>query len=112
MPIRASVPSETMSAGVHGEQGWQLRLVSLELLPRRPDSGVLVGGVLQFDDAHGQSVYEQHDVRPAGVPVLGYGELVDGQPVVVGGDIEVDDLHLRPTNASFTRPDAPPSCPQ
>ena len=36
---------------VHGEQEGQLRLVGLELLPGRPDGGVLVRRVLQFDDA-------------------------------------------------------------
>ena len=76
---------------VHGEEGWQLGLVGLELLPRRPDGGVLVGRVLQLDHAQGQPVDEQHHVRPAGVPVLGDGELVDRQPVVVGGVVEVDD---------------------
>ena len=89
---------------VHGEQGWQLRLVGLELLPCRPDSSVLVRRVLQFDDGQGQTVDKQHDVRPAGVSVLSDGELVDCQPVVVGGVVEVDDLRLRSTDAPLAVP--------
>ena len=80
---------------VHGEQRRQLGLVSLKLLPRRPDGGVLVRRVLQLDDAQWQAVDQQRDVRPAGVSVLGDSELVDGQQVVVGGGIvEVHDPDL------------------
>ena len=79
---------------VHGEQRGQLRLVGLDLLPSHPDGGVLVGRVLQLDDAEGQAVHEQDDVRPAGVAVLGDGELVDGEPVVAGGAGEVQHRHV------------------
>ena len=58
-------------------------------------------GVLQLDDAQRQAVDEQHDIRAAGIPALGDGELVDRQPVVGGGVVEVDDMHLRPANASL-----------
>ena len=78
---------------VHGEQGGQLGLVGLELLPRRPDGGVLVRRVLQLDHPQRQPVHEQHHVRPARVPVLGDCELVDRQPVVVDAVLEVDDPH-------------------
>ena len=43
---------------VHGEEGGQLGLVGLELLPRRPDGGVLVYRVLELDDAQRQAVDE------------------------------------------------------
>ena len=75
---------------VHGEEGGQLGLIGLKLLPCRPDGGVLIGGILELDDAQGQAVDEQHHVRPAGVPVFGDGELVDGEEVVISGVIEVN----------------------
>jgi hypothetical protein len=43
----------------------------------RPDRGVLVGGVLELEDGQGEAVDEEHNVRPAGVLVLGDAELVD-----------------------------------
>ena len=85
------VPVRDHERLVHGEQGGQLGLVGLELLPRRPYGGVLVGGVLQLDHAQRQAVDEQHHVRPAGIPVLGDGELVDRKPVVPGGVVEVNN---------------------
>ena len=63
---------------VHGKQRGKLGLVGLELLPRRPYSGVLIGGILQLDYAERQSVDEQYNVGAADVAVLGDGELVDG----------------------------------
>ena len=47
---------------VQGEQGGEFALVGLELLPGVPYVGVLVGRVLEFDDAEGQPVQEQDDV--------------------------------------------------
>ena len=80
---------------VEGEEGRQLGLVGLELAPGGPDGGVLVGRVLDLDDREGQAVDEQDDVGPAGaVAVLGDGELIDGEEVVVGGGFEVDDVGL------------------
>ena len=67
---------------VYGEQGGQLRLVGLELLPRGPDGGVLIHRVLQLDDAQGQAIDEQDDVRSTVVAIFRDGELVDRQPVV------------------------------
>ena len=55
----------------------------------------LVGGILQLDHCQRESVEEQYDVRPPRVLVLRDRELVDGQPVVVLGALEVDDLRLR-----------------
>ena len=88
----------------HGEERGQFGLVRLKLLPRRPNGGVLVGGVLQFDDAQRQPVDEHRDVRPAGVPVLGDGELVDSQPVVVGRGLELDDSDLISAHPSIGIP--------
>ncbi len=88
---------------VHGEESGQLSLVGLELLPSGPDGGVLVGGVLELDDAQGQAVDEEYDVGTAGVLILPDGELVDGQPVVVGGIVEVDDPRLRPEDGAVSR---------
>ena len=79
---------------VHREKGGQLGLVGLELVPGGPDGGVLVGRVLDLDDRKGQAVDEQDDIGPAGAAVLGDGELIDGEEVVVGGGFEVDDVGL------------------
>ncbi len=80
---------------IHREQPRQVVLVGLELVPRRPDGGVGVGRVLEFDHPERQPVDEQHDVgAPFGL-VLNDGELVDCQPVVVGGVVEVDHPSLR-----------------
>ena len=76
---------------VHREQRGQLGLVGLELLPRRPDVGLLVGRILELDHAEGQAVDEQHDVGTAGVVALGDGHLVDREEVVGGGVGVVDD---------------------
>ena len=89
---------------VHGKQGGQFRFVGLELLPGRPEGGVFIRRVLELDDAQRQAVDEQHHVGSAVVLILGDGELVDRQPVVAGGFVEVDDLHLRPANGAFGRP--------
>ena len=88
---------------VHGEEGGKLRRVGLKLLPGGPDGCVLVDGVLQLYDSQGQAVDEQHDVRPAGIPVLRDGELVDGEEAVVGGVVEVDDADMRPANGAVLR---------
>ncbi len=76
---------------VQGEQAGEFVLVGLELLPGVPDIGALIGRVLELDDADGQSVQEEDDIRPPGELVLLDGELVDGEPVVFVGVFEVDD---------------------
>ena len=76
---------------VHGEQGRKFSFVCLELIPGVPYVGVLVGRVLELDDAQGQPVQEEDYVRAAGGLVFLHCELVDGQPVIVGRILEVDD---------------------
>ena len=80
------------------EERGDFLLVGLQLLPGFPDRGVLVGRVLQFDDAQRQPVDEDHDVGPAVVLALDDRELVDRQPVVVGRVVVVDELHPVPGN--------------
>ena len=70
----------------------QFGFVCLELIPGVPDVSVLVGRVLELDDAQGQPVQEEDYVRAAGGLVLLHCELVDGQPVVVGWVCEVYDV--------------------
>ena len=89
---------------VHGEQAGQFRFVGLKLLPGRPEGSVLVRWILELDDAQRQAIEEQHHVGPAIVLILCDGELVDRQPVVAVGIVEVDDLHLRPANGARVRP--------
>ena len=81
--------------GVEGEQRRQLRPIGPELPPGGVDGGVLVGGVLQLDDAQRQAVDEHHHVGPAFALVLDHGELVDHEPVVGVGLVEVEHPHLR-----------------
>ena len=85
--------------GVHREQSRQVGLVGLELLPGGPDGGVGVCRVLELDHSERQPVHEQHDVGASLDLVLHNGELVDGQPVVVGWIVEVDHPSLRPPDA-------------
>ena len=79
---------------VVGEQRGDLLLVGLKLVEGALDGGVLVGRVLEFDDAERQAVDEDDHVGPAVVLVLDDGELVDRQPVVVGGVVEVHQPDL------------------
>ena len=76
--------------GVGAEQRGDLGLVGLQLVEGAVERGVLVAGVLQFDDADGQAVEEHDDVGAAVVAVLDDGELVDGEPVVGADVVEVD----------------------
>ena len=87
---------------VHGIQGGQLRFVGLKLLPCRPDGGVLIGRVLQFDDTQRQPVDQEDDIRAAFALVLGDGELVNGQPVVISGVVKVHDPHLCPADTPIS----------
>ena len=86
---------------VQGEEAGDALLVGLELLPGVVDGRVLVRRVLQLDDPEGQAVQEQDDVGAVGVLVLGDGELVDREPVVGRGPLEVDDLRLRPADGAL-----------
>ena len=83
---------------VEREQRGDLGLVGLKLLKRGPDRRILGGRVLQLDDTQRQPVDEQHDVRPAFVLVLNDRELVDCQPVVRPGSVEVNHADLRATD--------------
>ena len=80
---------------VEGEQVREFGLVGLDLVPGRPDRGLLVRRVLELDQTKRKAVDEQHDVRPPLVLAVDDSELVDRQPVVVGGVIEVEDGDLR-----------------
>ena len=55
--------------------------------------GDLVGRVLQLDQRQRQPVDEHQHVRAAGLAVLDDAELVDRQPVIGVGIVEVDQLH-------------------
>jgi hypothetical protein len=71
------------------------------LLVGVPDGGVLVSRVLQLDDNQRQAVDKDHYVGPPIVLPLAYRELVDGQPVVLLGIIEVDGPGLGPGDRSI-----------
>jgi hypothetical protein len=55
----------------------------------------LVGHVLQLDDRDGQTVEEHHQVRPPVVVAVHHRELVDHQPVVLVGLVEVGQAQVR-----------------
>ena len=76
-------------------------LVGLELLERRPDGRILVGGVLQLDDDQREAGDEQRHVRPALVLGPLAPELADGEEVVVRRRGEVDQPHLRAADATL-----------
>ena len=79
---------------VERQQRRQVAPVGAELVPRRAQRGGLVRGVLQLDQAQRQFVDEEDDV---GVPLrpADDGELVDGEPVVGIGALEVDGPDAR-----------------
>src|SRR5438270_110675 len=64
--------------GVAAEQRTDLGLVGLQLVEGTVERGVLVAGVLQFDDAKRQPVDEDHNIRPALRLVFDHRVLVDG----------------------------------
>jgi hypothetical protein len=72
-----------------------LLLVGLELVVGVLDGGVLVGHVLQLDDRERQTVDEHHQVGPPVVVALDDRELVDHQPVVLVGLVEVGQAQVR-----------------
>lgn len=77
------------------ERRADLLLVGLELVERVARRGVLIGGVLQLDDGERQTVQEDEDVRTPVMVPLDDGELVDGEPVILIGGIEVGEAQAR-----------------
>ena len=63
-------------------------------MKRAVQRGVFVAGVFQLDHAERQAVDEDHDVRPPVGLVLDHRELVDRQPVIGGGIVEIDQADL------------------
>lgn len=74
---------------VVGEEAGDVSFVGLELVVGAVDVGVFGGGVFKFEDGDGEAVEKEDDVGAA-VSVFVDGELVDGEPVVVAGLVEVD----------------------
>ena len=76
------------------EQRRDQGLVVFKLLDGVPHRRALVGRVFQLYDAERQPIDEDHDVGAAALLPLDDGELIDCQPVVVLGLLEIDDLRL------------------
>ena len=76
------------------EQRGDLSGVGLELLVGVPDRGLLVGGVLQFNDGQRETVEENDYVGPAVVPGLDDRELIHRQPVICLHGAEIHQPHL------------------
>jgi len=77
--------------------------VSLELVEGRPDRSILVSGILEFDHSERQAVYKDHDVGSAIILPLDHRKLVDHEPVVVLGILEVN--HPNCDTMPAVRPD-------
>jgi len=73
------------------EEGADLVFVGLELVEGAPDGGAFIGGAFEFDDGEGEAVQEDDDIGAAGVGAFGDGELIDGDPVVGVGVVEIDE---------------------
>ena len=74
---------------VVGEEAGDVSFVGLELVVGAVDVGVFGSGVFKFEDGDGEAIEKEDDVGAA-VVVFVDGELVDGEPVVVAGLVEVD----------------------
>lgn len=75
------------------EEAGDVFFVGLELVVGVVDVGVFGGGVFEFDDGDGEAVEEEDDVGAA-IGVFVDGELVDGEPVVLVGLLEVNQPDL------------------
>ena len=78
------------------EQRRDLMFVSLKLVESRPDAGVFIRGIFQFNDAQWQAVNEDHHVRPPVMLPFDDCELVDRVPIIVFWLVvvqEMDNLH-------------------
>ncbi len=70
-------------------------------MERVGDRGILIGGVLEFQNRQRQAVDEQHHIGPAIVLPLDHRELIDREPVVRLGRLEVDQPHTVPSNRAI-----------
>ena len=77
------------------EQRRDRRLIGFELPEGAPHRRILIGRILQLDDAEWQPVDEQHDVQSARLLPINHGELVGRDPVVVVVRIEIEQARLR-----------------
>lgn len=83
------------------QQRGNLRLVGLQLRVGAPDRRVLIGRVLQLDQAQRQPVDENHDVRPPVVLPLDHCELLQRQPVVRTHLAEIRQPHMVTRDAAI-----------
>ena len=75
------------------EEGGNILFIGLQLIESRPDGGVLIGGILELQHGQRQAVDKNHQVGAAGQFTVGAGslngELVDHQPIVGIGTVEI-----------------------
>ena len=62
---------------------------------RAPNRCLLIGSILELDHRQRQAVEEEDDIGTALMLLVGNGELIKGEPVVVGLLLEIDDACLR-----------------
>ncbi|GIW98692.1 MAG: hypothetical protein KatS3mg111_2025 [Pirellulaceae bacterium] len=72
------------------EQRWNVLLVVLQLAIGLPQVGLLVGGILQFNDGNRQAVQKDNQIRPPCRVAAFDGELIDHQQVVVLRSSKID----------------------
>ena len=101
LPVRTDRPDASVHAvghhkgGIGGEERGNFSLISLKLLEPRPDRGVLVRWVLQFDHRECETIDEEHNVRAARALAIAHRELVYREPIIVGGIVEIQNSGLR-----------------
>jgi len=78
---------------IAAKQRLNLLFVGLELVEGAGQRRVLAAGGFEFDHRQRQAVEEHHHVRPTLGLACHHGELLHGEPVVVGRAFEVDQPH-------------------
>ena len=99
--MRACTPSETSNAALVAKSAGNLRLISLELLDALQMVAFSSAGFLSSITASGKPLTNNTTSGRRVCCPFGHGELIDGQPVVVVGLVEVDHLRLRAGNGTI-----------
>ena len=100
-PMRASSPSDTTSAALNVNSDGTSALYVWSCWNADQMVAFSSAGFFSSNDGERQAVDEQHEVGPPFVFVLDDGELVDREPVVVVGVVEVEHANLRAADPAF-----------
>ena len=80
----------------------ELSLVHLQLVPRTQHRGILIFGVLQFNDPNAHSVEVDHHIGATFVFVFVKGHLIGDEPVVLVGVVKVHQPHQVATHRTIS----------